>query len=98
MTYNIVHRTLYEYAAPVSVSHHVARLVPRATNAQTCEGFSLKVFSEPTLRQTRHDYFGNPLNFFAIQEVHTGLEIITHSRVAVRAAPPRSPDTSPAWE
>ena len=26
MTYQILHRTLYEYAAPVTVSHHVARL------------------------------------------------------------------------
>ena len=26
MNYRIVHRTLYEYAAPVTVSHHVARL------------------------------------------------------------------------
>jgi len=36
MRYHIVHRTLYEYAAPVTVSHHVARLEPRATATQTC--------------------------------------------------------------
>jgi transglutaminase-like putative cysteine protease len=86
MTYNIVHRTLYEYAAPVSVSHHVARLEPRATGAQTCESFSLKVFPEPTLCKTRHDYFGNQLYFFTIQENHNKLEIITHSRVSVRGS------------
>ena len=34
MNYHITHRTLYEYAAPVTVSQHVARLEPRATATQ----------------------------------------------------------------
>ena len=98
MTYHISHRTLYEYAASVSVSHHVARLEPRATSAQTCERFSLKVFPEPTLRKSRHDYFGNQLCFFSVQENHSKLEIITNSRVTVTAgALPPSAETS-AWE
>jgi hypothetical protein len=41
MTYSIIHRTVYEYAAPVTVSHHVARLEPRATTTQALENFSL---------------------------------------------------------
>jgi hypothetical protein len=53
MTYNIVHRTLYEYAAPVTVSHHVARLEPRATATQERDTFSLKIFPEPALRKSR---------------------------------------------
>ena len=98
MTYNILHRTLYEYAAPVTVSHHVARLEPRATSAQARESFSLKVFPEPTLRKERADYFGNQLCLFSIQEVHKRLEIITYSRVTVRAEKPPAPEASPAWE
>ena len=90
MTYNILHRTLYEYAAPVTVSHHVARLEPRATPAQARESFSLKVFPEPTLRKERADYFGNQLCLFSIQEVHKRLEIITHSRVTMRAEKPKT--------
>ena len=85
MTYNIIHRTLYEYAAPVTVSHHVARLEPRATATQERDSFSLKIFPEPALRKSRPDYFGNRLCFFTIQEVHSRLEIITSSRVTVRA-------------
>src|SRR5262245_47887595 len=50
MTYTITHRTLYEYSAPVTVSHHVARLEPRATPAQLQEHFSLTLFPEPALR------------------------------------------------
>src|SRR5690348_2986978 len=83
MNYSITHRTLYEYAAPVTVSHHVARLEPRVTNVQGCEKFSLTVFPEPALRKERTDYFGNRLCFFAIQEMHSKLEIVTHSRVSV---------------
>jgi len=98
MTYNVLHRTLYEYSTPVAVSHHVARLEPRTTNAQTRESFSLKIFPEPTLRRTRQDYFDNPLCFFSIQEVHRRLEIITRSRVTVNSAKPVPVESSPAWE
>lgn len=98
MTYNILHRTLYDYTAPVTVSHHVARLEPRANSVQAQETFSLKIFPEPTLRKDRVDYFGNQLCLFSIQEVHTKLEVISHSRVTVRRDTPPAPETSPAWE
>jgi transglutaminase-like putative cysteine protease len=98
MNYNITHRTLYEYAAPVTVSHHVTRLEPRVSKTQECEKFTLKIFPEPTLRKTRQDYFGNRICFFAIQEVHSRLEIITHSRVKVTARSLPVPESTPAWE
>ena len=98
MRYNITHRTLYEYAAPVTVSHHVTRLEPRALTTQECERFSLKIFPEPTLRKSRQDYFGNRLCFFAIQEVHSQLEIITHSRVTLSARELPQRESTPDWE
>ena len=98
MTYNIVHRTLYEYAASVAVSHHVARLEPRTTPTQERDNFSLKIFPEPTLRKARPDYFGNRLCFFTIQQVHSRLEIITASRVTVRAGKPSGNESSASWE
>lgn len=97
MRYHITHRTLYEYAAPVTVSHHVTRLEPRALGTQACEKFSLKIFPEPSLQKARVDYFGNRLCFFAVQEVHDRLEIITHSRVTVGARPAAA-GTGGAWE
>jgi transglutaminase-like putative cysteine protease len=98
MNYSITHRTLYEYAAPVTVSQHVTRLEPRTSKSQECGKFTLKIFPEPTLRKTRQDYFGNRLCFFTIQEIHAQLEIITHSRMALtpRKLPP--PESSPPWE
>jgi transglutaminase-like putative cysteine protease len=98
MNYRITHRTLYEYAAPVSVSHHVARLEPRVTTAQACDNFSLRIFPEPALRRERVDYFGNRLCFFAIQEIHSRLEIITSSRVTVHAGRPAQNESAAPWE
>jgi transglutaminase-like putative cysteine protease len=97
MIYNITHRTLYEYTAPVTVSQHVTRLEPRSQGGQDCERFSLKIFPEPTLRKTRLDYFGNRLCFFTIQEVHSRLEIITHSRVTVTARKLPAAESTPPW-
>jgi transglutaminase-like putative cysteine protease len=98
MNYSIIHRTLYEYAAPVTVSHHVARLEPRATASQERDNFSLKIFPEPALRKSRPDYFGNRLCFFTIQQVHSRLEIITSSRVSVRAEKSAVTESAAPWE
>ena len=98
MTYDIVHLTLYDYAAPVSVSRHVARLEPRTTATQRCDAFTLKVLPVPTLRKSRTDYFGNQLCFFSLQEVHERLEIVTRSRVQVRSLAATRLEASPAWE
>lgn len=98
MTYDIVHSTVYEYAAPVSVSRHVARLEPRMTSAQVREAFALEISPEPDVRKTRTDYFGNRLCFFNIQHVHQRLEIVTRSRVQVRVPAPIATEASPAWE
>ena len=96
MTYHIIHRTIYEYAAPVTVSHHVARLEPRATT-QERDNFSLKIFPEPALAKTA-DYFGNRLCFFTIQQVHSRLEIITSSRVTVRLEKSPANESAAPWE
>lgn len=98
MNYEVTHRTLYEYAAPVSVSQHVARLAPRVTATQSCSAFTLEISPEPTLRQTRRDYFGNELCLFSLQEMHRSLEIVTHSRVVVTAPASRPADSAPPWE
>jgi len=97
-TYNVVHRTTYEYAAPVTVSHHVARLEPRATHAQKRDSFALKIFPHPALRKARQDYFGNELCFFSIQEIHRRLEIVTTSLVTMLPRSWPAAETSPAWE
>jgi transglutaminase-like putative cysteine protease len=98
MTYAITHRTRYEYAAPVTVSQHVARLTPRVTTTQACPAFQLEIDPVPTLRINRTDYFGNDLCLFSIQELHQRLEITTRSRVTVEPQPAQAEEASPPWE
>ena len=98
MKYAIIHRTTYEYAAPVTISHHVARLEPRATSAQARQAFSLRIRPEPAVRKSRPDYFGNQLCFFSVQEVHNRLEVVSRSRVSLQAQSPPPADSSPPWE
>jgi transglutaminase-like putative cysteine protease len=98
MTYKVVHRTIYEYTAPVAVSHHVARLEPRSNARQQREEFELKILPQPALTKTRADYFGNQLCFFSIQQVHRRLEILASGRVTIQAAQNPRPEDSPPWE
>jgi transglutaminase-like putative cysteine protease len=97
VNYRIVHRTLYDYTAPVTVSHHVARLEPRVTDAQERVSFAMEISPEPALRKERRDYFGNQLRFFSIQEAHRKLEITSTSRVTVRTAKEKAPESTTAW-
>lgn len=98
MTYDIIHRTIYNYAAPVAVSHHVARLEPRVTAAQRPEAFSLKIAPQPVVRKARSDYFGNHLCFFSVQDSHRRLEITAASRVCLKPAKAAIVQASPPWE
>jgi transglutaminase-like putative cysteine protease len=98
VNYRIIHRTVYDYSAPVTVSHHVARLEPRVTAVQERLGFEMKIAPAPALRKERTDYFGNQLCFFSIQEAHRHLEITTTSRVAVHAPKAPAPESAVKWE
>ena len=98
MLYQVTHRTLYEYTEPVSVSHHAARLEPRAMAGQSCEACTLRIDPEPAVRTTRTDYFGNRVCYFATQQLHARLEVTATSRVEVDPLLAPAPDASAPWE
>ena len=101
MNYQIVHRTTYKYAAPVTVSHHVTRLDPRDTATQVrgeIRPRDLPAAHPAPLDARRIISAATNLCFFSIQEVHQHLEIVTTSRVTVRAPDKVSLEDSPAWE
>jgi transglutaminase-like putative cysteine protease len=98
MTFNLVHSTIYEYASPVTVSHHAARVEPRALPRQQVEDFSLRIGPTPAVIKSRVDFFGNQVCGFSIQEIHQRLEIMARSRVTVAAAKPPALSLSPDWE
>ncbi len=98
MNYRITHRTVYEYAEPVTVSQHAARLKPRPTATQERKDFHLRIEPEPTVRKMRTDYFGNRVCFFSVQGLHSRLEIVATSHVIVNEATPPAPELSMPWE
>jgi transglutaminase-like putative cysteine protease len=96
--YRIRHRTRYEYAEPVTVSHHAARLQPRTAGAQECTQFHLAIEPEPAVRTTRTDYFGNTVCVFSVQQLHRRLAVLSESLVRLEPDLPPDPQRTPAWE
>lgn len=98
MNYRITHRTVYEYDEPVAVSHHAARIEPRATVAQSRADWRITITPTPAVHVQRPDFFGNRVCFFAIQELHARMEVTATSIVSVEAAPSPAPGLSEPWE
>jgi transglutaminase-like putative cysteine protease len=96
--YDVVHMTAYDYADTVSVSHHVARLSPRALPHQVCLSHQLQIEPAPAVTTKHVDYFGNLTTFFAMQGAHARLTVRARSRVAVRPALAVSAADTPPWE
>ncbi len=98
MQYRISHHTSYTYGDRVSISHHAARLRPRALKLQQCEEFAVHFRPVPSVQKTRTDFFGNEIRFFSVQEVHSHLDITAQSLVTVFPRPQLLLAESPAWE
>jgi transglutaminase-like putative cysteine protease len=94
--YDVVHSTRYDYSGPVSLSHHVARLAPRALPHQTCVHHELQIDPVPEVTISHPDYFGNSMTFFIMQSGHTCLTVRAHS--VVELTPLSSPVSSTPWE
>jgi transglutaminase-like putative cysteine protease len=98
MRFTVRHSTIFSYTEPVPVCHNQVRLVPRATASQTCYEHQLMIDPRPTIRTLRRDYFGNEVEYFAIQEAHEGLCVTSSSVVDVTAPARGTGEISPAWE
>ena len=99
MNYSITHRTLYEYAAPVTVSHHVARLEPRATATQAREKFHAENFSRTGAAQGAPGLFRQPaLLFHHPGNPQPAGNHHAQPRDGERPKTAARPKPSPAWE
>ncbi len=93
------HETAYDYADPVSVSHHVVRLTPRNLAKQKCRSTAIEIVPVPPTPATVHlDYFGNPVTSFTLQERHERLVVEALSELEVEARPAPDLLASPGWE
>ena len=98
VTYQVVHTTRYAYREAVSVSHHVARVMPRVFPGQECLRHELQIEPEPAIVRPHQDYFGNDVTFFIVERAHKELTVRATSTVTVqpRSLPPLA--STPPWE
>lgn len=98
MRYRVTHKTLYEYDNPVSISHHVLRLTPRALPGQSVLGCQLSAEPAPAALAPYEDYFGNTATFVTIEGPHRQLAVLASSEVQIDCGAPPDPAATPAWE
>lgn len=98
MLYSVTHTTSYVYTEPVSLCHNLVHLKPRSAARQTCHHSTMIVQPEPRVVQHHHDYFGNPIALFTIQEPHRKLSITVKHRLEVEPAEAMMLEETPAWE
>lgn len=98
MEYDVRHVTTYRYLQDVSYSCHIAHLMPRKTALQDVVRAEIVLSETPSSRSRRTDFFGNAVEWFAIDHPHNVLEVLSQSRVRVESAPPLDPGKSLPWE
>ena len=99
MLLEVLHETRYDYAAPVSLAHHLAHLQPLQDAHQQLLSFDLDVEPAPAQMRAGHDAMGNAERHFSLATPHQQLRVRATSRVRVapRFAALRA-DAGPAWE
>ncbi len=88
MKLEVMHRTAYAYAVPVTTSHHEAYLGPRDDERQRTTHFEVTVTPTPRALRSRTDSFGNRALHFSFDEPHRTLEVVAQSSVTIVARPP----------
>jgi transglutaminase-like putative cysteine protease len=98
MHYIITHKTRYDYGEVVPECYNLVRLAPRDLETQRTHSHELTVDPKPDDRSARVDFFGNPVEHFAIHSPHANLTVIAKERVEVLHRPTLELGKTPAWE
>ena len=95
----VVHETVYRYAAPVTLAHHLAHLQPLDDDTQALLSFGLQVDPAPDTRRDSLDGAGNVQSHFSLVRPHQTLRVVASSRVRLQPRFARlQPAISPAWD
>ncbi len=96
--YRVRHETAYRYAHTAEHAWQRAHLRPRSAPYQRLLQHALTITPEPTERRSDQDFFGNPVEHFALARPHTASSVHAESIVEVdpHGPPPDAP--SPGWE
>ena len=95
----VLHETRYDYAASVSLAHHLAHLKPRQDDFQRLLDFSIDIDPMPSHLRPSIDSMGNSECRFSLAQAHRSLSVRASSRLQISARfDALQPETSPAWE
>jgi transglutaminase-like putative cysteine protease len=94
MKWEILHRTQYTYASPVSESFNEVRLQPVSDEWQQVDDFLLKILPATRLRHHR-DFYSNIVHHFDIPEPHTTLQVESFVRATTRPRLPLAETDTP---
>lgn len=89
MRLQIVHRTEYQYSAPVSENFNEVRLQPVSDDVQECHGFQLVTTPQAPVRRY-HDFHLNLVDHFYVAETHSKLVIEGRSTVSTSGPRPEA--------
>ena len=99
MELEVTHHTRYDYAAPVSLAHHLAHLKPLHDHHQQLLDFALQVNPLPVAGRDSVDAMGNAQRHFSLVQPHGTLSVRATSQVRVQ---PRfaglDAQASPPWD
>ena len=96
---DITHTTRYDYAAPVSLAHHMAHLQPLTDAHQQLLRFELSVTPEMERQRSALDSQGNTACWFSLTQPHQHLVVTAQSRVALQTRfATLVAEASPAWD
>ncbi|MEZ5930973.1 MAG: transglutaminase family protein [Alphaproteobacteria bacterium] len=98
MRYDVSHVTEFDYSQPVSISHHLLHLTPRACTFQISHQSRLVIDPAPAVNQAGSDYFGNPTTFIVVQAPHEKLTIRARSLIDVAPVTPPEPAATMPWD
>jgi transglutaminase-like putative cysteine protease len=98
MIFEVSHKTVYHYTAPVAQSHHLVHLAPRPHPRQRVIRHGLTIAPTPAQRTDFIDYFGNPTSSVAIEKGHSELAIHSRMLIEVNAPAPLDLAASAPWE
>lgn len=93
MRLRVVHRTGYQYSAPVVESVNEARLMPASSDGQVCVRFEIQTFPAGKL-QLHYDFYRNQVHTFEVGAIHQSLTVEAISEVVTapgRGHPPETP-------
>ncbi len=97
--FEVVHRTHYEYDAPVSASYAQVHQLPWDVDGQICLRRSITASPLPEHQRERVDYFGNPVAFLSIDDPHDELIVTSSCLVDTTGRPTRfGPVADLSWE